>query len=370
MSDVRDRIDDLEKFVERTEGKVYRRRTFFSMCAILGIAPTMAKLSPAMADAKELVLVNWGGDAIKGMKAAWVDAYLKKYPDRKVAIDGTGPATGRIKLMVESKKVTWDVMDRNLHTALELGPQGMLEPIDYSVVDKSKVRPEHAVEWGIGNYIYAMVLTYNTKKWGGMLPENWKDVWDFQKFPGKRAFRREPDATLEAALMAAGVPKDKIYPIDMKLALDMHKKMKEHAIYYDVIADGQNAYRNGEAHLGVLLNTRAWPLKQDTKGLVDWTWNEGISWGACWMIPKGASGGRAISDFINVTLEPEGQAQLLKTNGYGPSNPEAAKLLDAEWNKVNPGAPENYAKMLPGGIAWYAKNATDARQQLLDVLAG
>ena len=64
-----------------------------------------------------------------------------------------------------------------------------------------------------------------------------------------------------------------------------------------------------------------------------------------------------------------GQAQLLKTNGYGPSNPEASKLLDAEWNKINPGAPENYAKMIPGGIAWYAKNATDARQQLLDVLA-
>ena len=55
----------------------------------------------------------------------------------------------------------------------------MLEPIDYTIVDKSKVRPEHAVEWGIGNYIYAMVLTYNTKKWGGMLPTSWADVYQF-----------------------------------------------------------------------------------------------------------------------------------------------------------------------------------------------
>src|SRR5258708_278841 len=155
----------------------------------------------------------------------------------------------------------------------------------------------------------------------------------------------------------------------MKRALEMQKKMKEHAIYYNVIADGQNAFRNGEVQLGVLLNTRAWPLKQDTKGLVDWTWNEGISWGACWLIPKGATGGKAISEFINVTLEPEGQAELLKTNGYGPSNPEATKLLDPEWKKINPGGPENYAKMRPGGMGGYAKNATDARQQLLDVLA-
>jgi putative spermidine/putrescine transport system substrate-binding protein len=260
-------------------------------------------------------------------------------------------------------------MDRNLHTALEIGPEGMLEKIDYSIVDRSKVRPEHAVDWGIGNYIYAMVLTYNTKKWGGEVPTTWKDVWDFKKFPGKRAFRREPDGVLEAALMADGVPFDKIYPIDMKRALDMHKKMKEHAIYYNVIADGQNMFRNGEAQLGQLLNTRAWPLKQDTKGVCDWTWNEGISWGACWMVPKGATGGKAIWEFINSTLDPAGQAELLKTNGYGPINPEASKLLGAEWNAVNPGDPANYAKMLPGGIAWYAKNATTARQELIDALS-
>ena len=88
----------------------------------------------------------------------------------------------------------------------------------------------------------------------------------------------------------------------MKRALDMHKKMKEHAIYYNVIADGQNMFRSGEAQLGQLLNTRAWPLKQDTKGVCDWTWNEGISWGACWMVPKGATGGKAIWEFINSTL--------------------------------------------------------------------
>src|SRR5476649_82440 len=118
MSDSRDRLDDIEQFVERTEGKVYPRRVFLGMAATMVLAPAAARLTPALADAKELVLVNWGGDAVKGMKASWVDPYLKKYPDRKVAIDGSGPSTRRIRLMVESKKVSWDVMDRNLHTAL------------------------------------------------------------------------------------------------------------------------------------------------------------------------------------------------------------------------------------------------------------
>ena len=67
MSDVRDRQNDIERFVHNTEGRIYSRRVFFGMCAALGIAPAVARLTPAMADQKELVLVNWGGDAVRGM---------------------------------------------------------------------------------------------------------------------------------------------------------------------------------------------------------------------------------------------------------------------------------------------------------------
>jgi putative spermidine/putrescine transport system substrate-binding protein len=87
------------------------------------------------------------------------------------------------------------------------------------------------------------------------------------------------------------------------------------------------------------------------------------------MIPKGATGGKAIWEFIASTQDPAQQAELLKSNGYGPINPEASKFLTPEWNAINPGDPANYAKMLPGGIDWYAKNATAARQEMIDALA-
>src|SRR4030095_5418489 len=99
MSNDSDRLDDIERFVERTEGKVYPRRVFLGMCGALGLSATAAKLAPAMAHKSERVLVNWGGDAVRDMKNAWVEPYLKKYADRKVAIDGTGPSTSRIRLM-------------------------------------------------------------------------------------------------------------------------------------------------------------------------------------------------------------------------------------------------------------------------------
>ena len=42
MSDVRDRLDDIEQFVERTEGNVYPRRVFLGMCGAMGLAPVVA----------------------------------------------------------------------------------------------------------------------------------------------------------------------------------------------------------------------------------------------------------------------------------------------------------------------------------------
>ena len=246
----------------------------------------------------------------------------------------------------------------------------MLEPIDYSIVDKSKVRPEHAVEWGIGNYIYAMVLTYNTKKWGGMVPTTWADVWDVKKFPGKRAFRREPDGVLEAALMADGVPYDKIYPIDMKRALDMHKKIKEHTIYYNVIADGQNAFRNGEVALGQLLNTRAWPLKQDTKGVCDWTWNQGISWGACWMVPKGATGGKAIWDFINSRSIRRARPSCSRPTATARPIPRRPSCSMRTGTRSIPARRRTTTRCCRAASRGTLRTPPQARQDLIDALAG
>ena len=163
--------------------------------------------------------------------------------------------------------------------------------------------------------------------------------------------------------MAEGVPFDKIYPIDMKRALDMLKKIKEHSIYYNVIADGQNVVPQRRGPSRPAAQHPRLAAQAGHQGRLRLDLEPGHLMGRLLDGAQRRDGRKGDLGFHQLSLDPAGQAELLKTNGYGPSNPEAAKLLDAEWNKVNPGAPENYAKMLPGGIAWYAKNATQARQE-------
>ncbi|MEJ0068570.1 MAG: extracellular solute-binding protein [Pseudomonadota bacterium] len=365
-----DRVDEIARFRALTEGRRYDRRTFLSMCAILGVSAAAARVSPAAAASKEIVLVNWGGDAVAAMHKAWVEPYAKLRPDAKVVIDGVGPSSGKVRAMVGSGKVTWDVMDRNMQGSIELGGEGLLERIDYSVVDRTKVRPEHAGEWGIGNYIYTHNLTYNSKALGGRVPTSWADVWNVKDFPGKRAFRRQQfDGVLEAALMADGVPPDKLYPLDVKRALAQIKLIRPHTVFYDSLAQGQQLFRDHEVVIGSLLNTRALPLMRDTSGECRFIWNQGLVMVGAWTVPKGSTGGKGVWDFIASTQEPAGQVELFKLLGNSPINPAAATLVPDNLKPFDPGNPANYKQMILGDPEWYAANQTAVAEQYMDAIS-
>src|SRR5262245_29523323 len=134
--------DCLELLGEQFARGALDRRRFVQLAALFGTSAGFA--GAAHAQAKEIVLANAGGYAVAAMAKAYGDPYMKQVPGTKVVIDGTFPASAKIKAMVEARNTTWDICDRNLPASLELGGQGLLEEIDYGIVDKSKLRPEHA----------------------------------------------------------------------------------------------------------------------------------------------------------------------------------------------------------------------------------
>ena len=63
--------------------------------------------------------------------------------------------------------------------------------------------------------VWAQVLAYRTDAFKGAVPKGWADFWDTKKFPGDRAMVGTSAGgwpEMEFALMAAGVPADKLYP--------------------------------------------------------------------------------------------------------------------------------------------------------------
>ena len=347
----------------------FDRRQFLKAAAAAAAAgPAVLAPRGGRAASREVVLVNYGGDAATGAKKAYGEPF-EKATGIKMVVDSTGPQPGKIRVMVASGKVTWDVMDTGPGTAGELGPAGMLEPIDYTIVDKTKVLPGYADTWGIAGYAYSNVLAYDSARLGGKKPQSWRDFWNLKEFPGKRTMSRILGGALEAALMADGVAPDKLYPLDVPRALKKIAEIKKDCIFWSTGAESQQLLRDGEAVMGHVWNTRAYILHNDTKGRIVTVWNQGIFQTNAWAVPKGNPAGKDAMRLIASMQDPHQQVEMLRLVGFGPVNPSAASLVPAELKSNNPSDPPNLAVQVPSNSPWYTEHQTEVLKQYLDLIS-
>ncbi len=348
------------------------RRGFLSAMAALGVLPALG--SKAMAQAKEIIVVNWGGRASEVLQEVLCDTYTAE-TGIPVIVDGSGPSGGKIRAMVESGAVVWDLCDSGMGTALILTEQGIIQPIDYSIVDKDKVLPAAVYEYAVGNYVYSYVLAANPKMLGGNVPQTWEDVWNTKDFPGMRTFRKSVRGMLESATMAQGVPMAEVYDAlgtddGIKAAIDKFRQLRENIIVWGSGSSSQNLFLQEEVAIGNIWSTRAHLLKdQMDEGSFTASFDGGVLAPGVWVVPKGnPAGTEEVMKFIAHGQDPKLQVQWLEMIGSGPVNPQAAELVPAELQKWNPSSPENLATQIFYNDEWYAKNQVAAEEMYIDAL--
>lgn len=353
---------------ERVRKGELDRRDLIRGLAAVGLAPAAFGIGGAAAQAREVVVANWGGDTARGFVAAWLDPFTKE-TGIKTVMDGSGTAEGKMKAMVDSGNVIWDVVDTGIGSVMQIGNR-YFEPIDYSIVDRAKVPPGFAWERGIANYLFSYVLAYDKAKFRDRQPSSWADFFNFRDFPGKRTIRKDIQGTLEVTLMGDGVPIDKLYPLDVPRALNKLRQHKNDIIFWPSGAESQTLLREGEVTMGMLWSTRVIPLSRDTNGRITWTWNQGVLCPGTWAIMKNNPAGRELANrFIAFAQRPEGQVELFKMIGSGPANPAAAALVPPELVRFSPGAPENAAVQAKIKGEWYGEHQTRVNDMFLDMLA-
>jgi putative spermidine/putrescine transport system substrate-binding protein len=344
------------------------RRGFLTVLGAIGLLPMTSIEALSQNSSDEIVIANWGGPAAKAFVDIW-GPMLEKERSLKLVVDGSGPTAGKIKAMSDAQHVIWDVCDASVGAALLLGNNGLLEEIDYNTIG-NKVDKRFQYKWAICNYIFSYVLAFNKDKLGGQAPADWKDFWNVKDFPGKRMLRGSCIGQLECALLADGVAPNEIYPIDLPRALEKIKEIKEHTVFWKSGSQSEDLLRQGEVSMGNMWHNRTNLLRKDSKGAIDWTWQGGVIAPAVWIVPKGNPAGKqAAMDFISISLEPKGQAELFKTIGMGPSNPEAVALIPPEDQKYNPSHPDNLSSQILIDDNWYSENLTEAEAQYLDVIS-
>lgn len=126
-----------------------------------------------------------GGDIAKAQRSLIFDAFEKANGIK--VIDVPGVTLTKIKAMVESGNVQWDVVQVNEQWVYLGEKEDLLEELDYTVIDKSGVPEALLSKCGLGNESYGITLGYNSNSFDpDRPPHSWADFWNTDKFPGPR----------------------------------------------------------------------------------------------------------------------------------------------------------------------------------------
>lgn len=296
--------------------------------ATIGMAlAAMALMGAQTVRAKEMVFTSWGGTTQEAQKKAWVTPFEKDTGDI-VKLDGPTDY-GKLKAMVESGNVAWDVVDVEGDFAVAAAKAGLLEPLDFSVIKKDELDPRFAGADYIGSFYYSFVLGYNRDALGGKEPKIWADLFDQKAYPGKRTFYKwSAPGVLEIALLADGVAPDKLYPLDLDRAFKKLDTIKSDIVWWSGGAQSQQLLASGEAPIGAFWNGRIFAVQKEEPS-VGLSWNQNLTAADMLVVPKGAKNKIEAMKFLAEASSPEPQAEMASLTSYAPVNLASIKLMPA-----------------------------------------
>lgn len=323
--------------------------------SIFACAAAVGSTAPVHAQ-QTLTISSWGGAYQKAQRQAWFDI-VEKELGIKIKEDTTS-GIADVRAQVASGSPTWDLVQQGNYSCAILDKEGKVEKLAPSVLAVPGIPANMKGEGWISNLVYAAALAWNDAKYKDKKPSGWADMWDTKTFPGGRTLRRSPVYNLEAALIADGVPMDKLYPLDVDRALKKLKQIRSNVtVWWASGAQSAQVLKDGEVDMALIWNGRAQDLAKDG-AKVGLTFNQQILLTDCWVIPKGAPNKELAMKAIEIMSRPEVQARISLFINYGPANADAFKtgVIKPEVAASLPSAPENAKKGFVLDANYWAAN--------------
>jgi len=327
--------------IERTDrgkaaGRQFRisRRIFLAGAAGVAVAATGPFVwIPRAGAAGRVVIRTIGGSYEEANVKAIFEPFTKATGIEVVKV----PATlGKLLAMFESGNIELDVMDTGELGVLSLSQKSALEKINYKswkLTNPDDFEPAIRRDDMIANIYFSSVLGYNSQIFpGGKQPRSWAEFWDLKKFPGPRMLADIASGAvdLEFALLADGVARDKIYPINVDRAFKSLDRVRPGIRkFWDTGALSAQMLADKEVVLGSIWNGRLQAVADKGAPLAI-EWNEAMLQTQYWAILKGAKNLENAQRFIEFACQPEIQASHAKHIPYGPTNRQAFKSIPAD----------------------------------------
>jgi putative spermidine/putrescine transport system substrate-binding protein len=253
--------------------------------------------------------------------------------------------------------------------------KGLLTKLDTTVVPLDKLKTGSYDDYGFNAFTFAAGLLYNTDKFpaGSKQPTSVLDIYNTKDFPGKRCLGNYPqfDGVLESALLATGVSKSSLYPLNVDRALKELDTIRGNTIFWSTAAQGYQDMLSGQCVMGLFPNGSSYNIiQQNPSAHFGYAFGNAISTSSPVAIPKDAPNtkvGQAllrwfITDAASQTAMASATSYLpaiLQSPPAIPASAQAYALTGANLDQVIPEDDAYYAanidQILKQFNAWLAK---------------
>ncbi|WP_431299165.1 ABC transporter substrate-binding protein [Tabrizicola sp. BL-A-41-H6] len=313
----------------------------------------------------DVVVMSWGGAYGEAQTEAHVKPWSAASGINATMVDSDNPAPA-VKAMVEAGNVTVDVASLEYADAIRLCDEGMLEPIDISVLPAGADGTPAADDFlagavtdcAVSTDIWSNVFAYDSTKYTAeTAPKTAADFFDLEKFPGKRGLKKGAKAVLEFALMADGVPAAEVYsvlntPEGVDRAFAKLDTIKSDVVWWEAGAQAPQLLADGEVAMTTAYNGRIFAAAINEGKPFEIVWDAQVYENEMYAIPKGAPNKDAALEFIKYATSTEGLRAQAQHISYGPARKSALKeeLVFKDGKTVMaphlPTAPENMGNAL------------------------
>ena len=354
----------------------------------LAAAIAAGTLMTGTAQAVDLTVVSWGGAYTASQQKAYHDPYMKMNPGITfINDDSSSEALAKLRAQVESGNVTWDLVDMVAADAITACDEGMVMEIDYDTMlakapdgtPATKDFFDGTLEVGgtncfIPQIVYSTTFGYRADVFGDKPPKTIADVFDLKNFPGKRSLEKKPINNLEWALLADGVPPDKVYetlstPAGVDRAFAKLDTIKSETIWWTKGAQPPQLLADREVVIASAYNGRLFNAIVVEKQPIAMMWDYQMFDLDGWVIPKGGKNTKVILEYLKWATDTQRLADQAKYISYGPARKSSAPLvgkhaeLGIDMKPHMPTDPANAKNLLNFDYVWWADNREEMNER-------
>ena len=321
---------------------------------------------------QNLVFSSWGGAYQAAQRQAYVIPFVEMFGIQ--VIEDSQPTVGMVRAMQESGNVTWHVFDGGDTSLQSLGKYGYLEELDFSIIDTRHFLDTVKSPYIGGGTTWSEVWAYSTGVYPeGSRPQTIADIYDTEKFPGRRAWNQFPEAEIIFVLLSENPGlldtlegrNSLAAPNEQQVgrAFELFEEYHDQPTFFSVTgSDCPQSLLADEVDMCTVRNSRIYEVAEDWNSRIYTTGNKEFPMKICWecghvLNTRGWAIIKGLKEqdpkkfelaqlFMAWTSLPEINARIAQFSAYGPSNTKSLPFLDEpEYDKVRDYLPSSAANL-------------------------